>query len=86
MLRQMIMALVTMFYSCQVPPAQVPSCETLRQDNKIYVKEIICSNKDIVELEEYNESDDLLYRSRGMVVYLNQTSPKCDTIYVYQLH
>ena len=40
-------------------------------------------NEDQMEKEDiYHESDDLLVDSDEYIIYLNQTSPVCDTVYI----
>ena len=40
---------------------------------------------EMYDKEIYHESDDICFRSPDYVIYLNQTSPVSDTIYVYHI-
>jgi hypothetical protein len=52
----------------------------------VYIKEIVCRIIDLGDLVEYHESDDLLFDSEGLVIYLNRTSVTTDTVYIYNAH
>jgi len=41
---------------------------------------------DFKERMEYHESDDFLFKDNNLMIFLNQTSPISDTIYIYQLN
>lgn len=55
------------------------------QAQTAYVKRVKCDSASLGDVEEYHESDTFIGRFDNYTVYLNQTSPVKDTIYVIQV-
>ena len=50
-----------------------------------HIKHKTITATQVATTDDYHESDDLCYRSNTYIIYLNQTSPKLDTMYIYHI-
>ena len=83
----LMLVVASMFTSCTNAQAELTTADYGINGEMvvtpIIIQQNVWSEDQMYDLDGYHESDDLLVNTHEYVVYLNQTSPTRDTVYIY---